>query len=97
MYLSREINIDNIEVQRVRAELLANIFRAAEKLPLKCNEVFKSHYLDEKSTKIIAGELGISEQTVRNHLSYAIKQLKKVLLPGEFYLFLILYFPLGVF
>ncbi|MGS2741018.1 RNA polymerase sigma-70 factor [Sinomicrobium sp. M5D2P17] len=46
-------------------------------LPDKCREVFKLSRLDGLKNKEIAEELGISENTVENHITRAFKLLKK--------------------
>jgi len=53
-------------------------------LPVKCREVFKLSRDEHKSNKEIARSLGISEKTVENHITRALRQLRTSL---NFFLF----------
>jgi RNA polymerase sigma factor (sigma-70 family) len=46
------------------------------KLPVKCRSVFVLSRYEHKSNKEIAMQLGISEKTVENHITNAIRQLR---------------------
>ena len=70
--------------QRIEAEMLHMIYNAVENLPTECKRIFKMYYLDEQGYKEIAGELGLSPQTVRNQKARAIMLLRKYILnPGS--------------
>ena len=62
-----------IENQELRAELR----RAINGLPDKCQEVFKLSYLHEMKNKDIADVMGISLRTVEAHMYKALKFLRE--------------------
>lgn len=57
-------------------DLVANLNVAVEQLPVKCKSVFELSRKEFKSNKEIAAELGISEKTVENQLTKALKRLR---------------------
>ena len=57
-------------------------------LPPKCREVFRLSYIEHKSTKEIAAELGVSTSTVSNHIHNALVILREALGTGLLFLFL---------
>ena len=57
-------------------ELKDSINKEVQNLPPKCRSVFELSRTEYKSNKDIAAELGISEKTVENHLTKALKRLK---------------------
>ncbi|MDE7024831.1 MAG: sigma-70 family RNA polymerase sigma factor [Paramuribaculum sp.] len=61
----------------------AKIWRAIDKLPEKCREVFLLSKRDGLSNEEIAEELGISVQTVKNQISKEFSRLRKVLSSGH--------------
>lgn len=66
-------------------EILTRIRHEVENLPEKCRRVFKLYFYEERSTAEIADLLQINSQTVLNHKSFAVKNLRKRLgrkLPG---------------
>ncbi|MFT3822990.1 MAG: sigma-70 family RNA polymerase sigma factor [Chitinophagaceae bacterium] len=56
---------------------LTHILRAVEELPPARKEVFKLSRFDGLSHKEISSRLSLSTKTVENHISKAIRQLKK--------------------
>nr|WP_121272381.1 RNA polymerase sigma-70 factor [Pedobacter schmidteae] len=69
--------IDNSTEETVLLNDLAlNINAAVEQLPDKCKSVFELSRKEYKSNKEIAAELGISEKTVENQLTKALKRLR---------------------
>lgn len=50
-----------------------------DQLPKQAQRIFKMYYFDELSTAEIAGELGMTEQAVRNNKTRAIGLLKEML------------------
>lgn len=62
---------------------LAEIYRQIELLPPKSREVFKLRYLEGLSNDEIAGIMGINNQSVRDHLSRALKVLRAEILKKE--------------
>jgi len=63
---------ENIQVK----ELQAIIARFVGALPEKCGEIFKMSRNEHLSNKEIAGKLGISEKTVENQITIALRKLK---------------------
>lgn len=64
------------------------VTKALEYLPERCHVIFSMSRFGELSNKQIANELNISEKTVENQITIAIKKLKTLL--GEF--LVVLYF-----
>lgn len=60
-------------------ELKVRLYRAIDELPEQCQKVFKMSRFEELKQQEIADRLGISIKTVKNHITYALKQLKQVL------------------
>jgi RNA polymerase sigma factor (sigma-70 family) len=93
-----------IENQVIADELRRELLEEVEKMPATTRTVFQLSRIDQKSVKEIAVQLHLSEQTVKNNLSLALKQLKRqmvsnklsvvflgVLLKGIFLIILMLY------
>ena len=57
-------------------ELLQEVYAAVQSLPEKSREVFRLRYIEGLKNEEIAGYLGIRNQSVRNHLSTALRQLR---------------------
>ena len=60
-----------------RAVIEARLWTAIDSLPEKCREIFLLSKRDGLKYEEIAQELGISENTVRNQISKALKSLKE--------------------
>lgn len=67
--------IDDDDAQE-RSQIEARLWTAIDSLPEKCREVFLMSKRDGLKYEEIATELGISENTVRNQISKALKVLK---------------------
>ena len=61
----------------------ARIWRAIGALPEKCKKVFLLSKQKGLSNEEIAGEMGISVKTVKNHMTKALGRLREVLKEGE--------------
>ncbi len=61
----------------------ARIWRAIDRLPEKCREIFLLSKRDGLSNDEIAEELGISVKTVKNHLTKAFSRLREELSTGH--------------
>lgn len=72
----------------IYAELMADIHKAVAALPAKMKEVFLLAYVERCSNQEIADRLQLSQQTVRNQKSRALKLVQQRL-GGEKYLLLI--------
>ena len=68
--------IDDDEAQQ-RSQIEARLWTAIDSLPEKCREIFLMSKRDGLKYEEIAQELGISENTVRNQISKALKVLKE--------------------
>lgn len=87
---------DNHEIENrlFSEELYKSLNSEILKLPVKCQEVFRLYYYDQKSAKEISEELDLSKSTVENHIYNAMKSLKKRFSNYQFLLFLLfLQFP----
>jgi len=70
-------NADNsTEETLIANDLLSNINKEVELLPVKCKSVFELSRKEYKTNKEIALELGISEKTVENQLTKALRRLR---------------------
>lgn len=62
-----------------KAEVLEYVYEAIEKLPKKCKEIFKLSYIEGMKVNEVAQYLRISEQTVSNQKTRALKMLRLAL------------------
>lgn len=74
----------------IHAEVLAEIYRAINMLPSQCARVIALSYVDGLSNAEIAKEMGLSEQTVKNHKGRGLKALKENLSNDALMLLLVL-------
>ena len=58
-------------------ELKARLYKAIDQLPDQCNKVFCMSRFEGLKQQEIADKLGISIKTVKNHITHALKQLRK--------------------
>ena len=65
---------DNVSF--IEPDLEKDIRKAVENLPEKCREIFIRSRFDNKKNSEIAAELGISEKTVENQMTIALKKLR---------------------
>jgi len=61
----------------IRAEVVAEVYRAINNLPLQCSKIVYMGYVEGLNNEEIAKELSLSVQTVKNHKVRALKILKK--------------------
>jgi len=71
-------------------QLIAFIKNCSDTLPLRCREIFQLSRFEQLSNKEIALKLSVSEKTVENQMTIALKKLKKNLANGQFYVFFLL-------
>ncbi|SOD20453.1 RNA polymerase sigma-70 factor [Pedobacter xixiisoli] len=64
-------------------ELIVMLFDEIEKLPPKCKEIFKLNRFEKLKYREIALKLNISERTVENHISNALKILREAMLSNK--------------
>lgn len=67
---------DNVNEQLIASDLQKAIDNALGKLPPQCRKVFEMSRMEQKSYSEIAQNLAISVNTVENHISKALRQLR---------------------
>jgi RNA polymerase sigma-70 factor (ECF subfamily) len=67
---------DSVSEHVATSELKDAINKALEKLPPQCKKVFEMSRNEQKSYTEISNELGISNNTIENHISKALKLLR---------------------
>jgi RNA polymerase sigma-70 factor (family 1) len=82
-----DVTGDNEESLLEVKQLIVFIKNCSDTLPVRCREVFQLSRYDQLSNKEIAVKLGVSEKTVENQMTIALKKLKKDLVNGQFYVF----------
>lgn len=70
------IPISNLEAELAAKDLAKHIDSKIAELPVKTQNIFNFSRKQFKKNKDIAGELDISEQTVKNQISIAIKHIR---------------------
>ncbi|HET6256051.1 MAG TPA: RNA polymerase sigma-70 factor [Puia sp.] len=61
------------------AELRLRLYQAIDRLPEQCRKVFQMSRFRQLKQQEIADRLGISIKTVKNHITYALRQLRQAL------------------
>lgn len=74
----------------IRAEVLGEINKAIEELPQGCRQVLKLAYFESMKNDEIAGQLGVSVNTVKTQKARALQLLRLKLDPSSFLALLIL-------
>ena len=74
---------DHFIARIVKAQLLQHIYDEIEKLPPKLQQVFKLIYIEGLTTKEIAAQLAIKEQSVRNAKTKALAMLRYTLIKNN--------------
>lgn len=69
----------------LKAEVLQEIYAEIASLPGQCREVFQKLYMEGLTYAEVAGQLNLSEQTVRNHKARAVLMLKRKLFPDSLF------------
>ncbi|WP_334641563.1 RNA polymerase sigma-70 factor [Pedobacter sp. CAN_A7] len=77
---------ENLEVK----ELQQIIGQITDQLPIKCREIFRMSRNEHLSNKVIAERLGLSEKTVENQITIALKKIRSALGNRSYYIFLLL-------
>ena len=72
-----EPSVFPIENHLIANELRRELMEEVEKMPETTRTVFRLSRIDQKSVKEIAVTLHLSEQTVKNNITIALKQLRK--------------------
>lgn len=87
-----EPSVFPVENQVIANELRQEMMEEIEKMPDTTKTVFHMSRIEQKSVKEIAIKLQLSEQTVKNNISIALKQLRKRMVSNN--LSLLLFFIL---
>jgi len=74
--IAEHISHNDIDALDQQNELIVLLYNEIDLLPEKCQKVFKLCRLEGLKYKDIAIELGISEKTVENHMSNALRILR---------------------
>jgi len=82
------------EVEMIKNEVLAIVYRHIEKLPEKRKQIFIHHYLEEMEITDIAQKLGLSPRTVRNQLVKGVNTLKIAFSDKDLWLLFLLLFTI---
>jgi len=67
---------DDMELLILKSRVLQAVYEEVENLGPQCRAVFKALFFEGKSTAEIAGEMGLSPQTVLNQKARAIRHLR---------------------
>ncbi len=81
-----DTNFNQLDINRIEGFINASI----EKLPPRCREIYLLHRQDDLSYKEIASIMDISEKTVENQMTIALKRLKEQLAPFYDQIFVLL-------
>ena len=73
------------ENEMIIARILQTVYAEVENLPGQCRRVFKSIFMEGKTTAITAAEMGISPQTVLNQKIKALRMLRVILFKEGLY------------
>jgi RNA polymerase sigma-70 factor (ECF subfamily) len=76
--LSLQMLQDDVLKRIIDLESLEIIYKAIENLPIKCREIFKLSRFKQLKHSEIALKLNISEKTIENQISIALKKLSKL-------------------
>nr|WP_255785018.1 RNA polymerase sigma-70 factor [Membranihabitans maritimus] len=77
--MSMEANISSTEAEMEVMELKQIIREFSVQLPVRCQEVFRLSRFEHLTNKEIAQRLGISEKTVENQITIALRKLRTTL------------------
>lgn len=72
------------EQEMLTAKVLQSIYAEVENLPKQCQQIFKSIFIEGKSTTSIAEEMGISTQTVLNQKTKALQKIRSAVCQESF-------------
>ncbi|MGH2647996.1 MAG: RNA polymerase sigma factor [Ginsengibacter sp.] len=80
-YLTHVDTKDNAEGDIIRAEFYGELYRAINTLPPECRKIFTMLYLEGKTVRETAEELGLALSTVKTQKARGLAALKKKLRP----------------
>jgi len=76
----------------LKSEVIGELMRAINGLPSQCSKVMRMAYMEGLSNGEIADQMGINEQSVKNHKQRGLKILKQNLSSESFALLLLMNF-----
>lgn len=85
--LSQEFDIDYKEYE----ELIVKIIALIDKMPSQTANVFRKCFIEKKTYKETGDELGISVNTIRTHISKALRLLRNELSDKDILIFLFIF------
>jgi len=88
-YLSRP-EVEDVEMQFIRSEVLQSIYRESDNLPVQSREVIRLSLLEGKSINEVAEEMKISYKTVQHYKTLGLKSLRLTLTKDQLLTFTIL-------
>lgn len=74
--ISHQDDVFSLEDELEVRELKATILDFTNQLPLRCQQIFRMSRFEQLSNKEIAKILGVSEKTVENQITIALRKLK---------------------
>ncbi|MES3017436.1 MAG: RNA polymerase sigma-70 factor [Bacteroidota bacterium] len=77
--------------EMIRAEVIGELYDAIDRLPTAVQRVYKMSYIQGKTVKEIAEELGIALNTVKNHKARGLVLLRNIMTRPSFVLFMAYY------
>lgn len=80
LQIAENVSPEDLDLQDSHNELIVLLYDEIALLPEKCQRVFKMSRLEGIKYRDIAGQLGISEKTVENHMGNALKILRSRIL-----------------
>ncbi|MET6999585.1 RNA polymerase sigma-70 factor [Chitinophaga defluvii] len=81
--ISQDLTDEYIDTLHEEQELKIWLYAEIERLPEQCRKVFKMSRLEGLKYREIAGEIGIAEKTVENHIVHALKLLRSRIYKSE--------------
>jgi RNA polymerase sigma-70 factor (family 1) len=77
LQIQLEITDQSIEEALIKTEVISDLYKALQSLPVQYQNVVKLEYLEGKSIKEIAATMNISVNTVKTYRKRGIQKLKK--------------------
>ena len=88
--LEREMPVEDCQPSETEQDEIDLLYRTIDKLPEKCKQVFLMACLNDKTYQEIANTLGVSVNTVKTQMKYALKFLRDNLREDDFSFVLVL-------
>ena len=85
-HLISQDRAEDIERQVIESEFLNRVYHEVQNLPKKCKQVFLLTYFDGLDAREISDKLNIAVSTVTTQRARALKYLKDILSPQDYFL-----------